>query len=172
MEASWWTGGLCFLDGCGFLRGLMTNKFMILLLIVLLSSVPLLAQTYGLPGSQPVDPIGYYINQSFWSNKAFTTVMSGALFKSGSKGRSSSNAAPTAPPSVTSFKHSGSHILPTAIAALNRTDATAEKRIVEDLLNLYRQTALKDGFPANDLAYAFEYFVANNYQIYNFLLDI
>lgn len=150
----------------------MTKKFVVLFLTLLLSAGSLSAQTYGLPGSQPIDPIGYYINQSFWSNKAFTTVMRGELMKSGSKGKSGAAGTSPAAASVTAFKHSGSHILPTALSALNRTDATADKRIVEDLLNLYRQTAINDGFPANDLAYAFEYFVANNYQVYKFLLDI
>jgi hypothetical protein len=51
-------------------------------------------------------------------------------------------------------------------------DARAEKKIVDDLLDLYRRTAANDGFPANDLAYALEYFVVNNYQVYHHLLDI
>lgn len=151
----------------------MTKTIVVSFLTVLFLAVPLSAQTYGLPGSQPIDPIGYYINQSFWSNKAFTTVMRGSLMRSGTKGKAGTRQTSTSTAvRVTAFKHSGSHILPTALAARKGSDASAEKRIVEDLLNLYRQTASNDGFPANDLAYAFEYFVVNNYQVYHNLLDI
>lgn len=151
----------------------MTKKFPMIFFAVLFAAVPSYAQTYGLPGAQPIDPIGYYINQSFWSNKAFTTVMRGSLMKTGSKGRPGTRAAqPSAPAGVTAFRHSGGHMLPKALAAHAKSDATAEKKIVEDLLNLYRKTAANDGFPADDLAYAFEYFVVNNYQVFHHLLDI
>lgn len=55
--------------------------------------------------------------------------------------------------------------------ALAAADAETA-RLIEQALDLYRKTAANDGFPANDLAYAFEYFVVNNYQVFKYLLDI
>lgn len=151
----------------------MAMKFVVLSSIVIVLSGSSLAQTYGLPGSQPIDPVGYYINQSFWSNKAFTTAMTQSLMRSGAKGRSRA-AAPksNAASSVTSFRAT-SPILPALLANANPNAASqAEMRsVIEHMLALFRQTAAKDGFPANDLAYAFEYFVVNNYQAYNHLVD-
>lgn len=151
----------------------MTRKIALLFFALLFAAAPSHAQTYGLPGAQPVDPIGYYINQSFWSNKAFGTAMRGSLMRSGTRGKARTGGTkPAAPAGVTVFRHSGTHMLPKALAAHSKTGAAEEKRIVENLLDLYRKTAASDGFPADDLAYAFEYFVVNNYQVYHNLLDI
>ena len=144
----------------------MTKKFAVLLFAFLSSAASLSAQTYGLPGSQPVDPTGYYINQSFWSNKAFQTAMNNSLRGTG-RGRPNSRTAPAGPTGVTAFRQSAD-ILPAARGAGDPEAA----RLVRQALDLYRKTAASDGFPANDLAYAFEYFVVNNYQIYHHLLDI
>ncbi|NOT46937.1 MAG: hypothetical protein HOP17_04205 [Acidobacteria bacterium] len=151
----------------------MTKIFVVLLLAIPFTAVPLSAQTYGLPGSQSADPIGYYINQSFWSNKAFQTAMNNSM-RVGGRGKSTAKAVPAGATGATSFRQSG-YILPKTLAAMNGGDtkAVAEtSQLVTKMLDLYRQTAAKDGFPANDLAYAFEYFVVNNYQVYNYLLDI
>lgn len=151
----------------------MTKKIALLFIAVLFASVSSHAQTYGLPGPQPIDPIGYYINQSFWSNKAFQTAMNNSL-RVGGHGRSTAKAAPAGATGVTAFRQSA-HILPKALASMNGGDAKAAaqtSQLVTQMLDLYRQTAAKDGFPANDLAYAFEYFVVNNYQVYHYLLDI
>lgn len=156
--------------------GLMKKKVVALFVALLFPVLPSHGQTYGLPGSQPIDPVGYYINQSFWSNKAFTTVMRNSLMRSGQKGRTGAQQKPAnIPAGATAFKHSGGHMLPVALAAAHgggSGDTAAEKRIVEDLLNLYRKTATTDGFPPDDLAYAFEYFVVNNYHVFHYLLDV
>lgn len=153
----------------------MTKVFVVLLLTIPFWAVPfpLSAQTYGLPGSQPLDPIGHYINQSFWSNRAFQTAMNNSL-RAGGRGRPAVTAAPAGATGITAFRQSG-YILPKALAAMNGSDAKAAvqtDQFVTQMLDLYRQTAAKDGFPANDLAYAFEYFVVNNYQVYHYLLDV
>ena len=144
----------------------MTKKFAVLLFEFLLSAVSVSAQTYGLPGSQSADPTGYYINQSFWSNKAFQTAMNNSLRTRG-RGRSAAPAAPAGATGVTAFRQ-GPSILPKTLAG---GDAQAA-RLAEEAIALYKKTAANDGFHANDLAYAFEYFVVNNYQIYNYLLDV
>lgn len=138
-------------------------------LLLAISCVSVAGQTYGLPGSQPIDPVGYYINQSFWSNKAFQTAMNNSLRLKG-RGKSTAKTVPSGATGVTAFRQSA-EILPKTLAKLNGSDAQADL-LIRKLLELYRQTAAKDGFPANDLAYAFEYFVVNNYQVYNDLLDI
>lgn len=151
----------------------MTKNFAVLLLTVLFSAILSSAQTYGLPGAQPIDPVGYYINQSFWSNKAFQTAMNNSL-RSGGRGRSGTKATPAGATGVTAFRQSA-YLLPKALAAMGGSDAKARAKtdqLVKQMLDLYRQTAANDGFPANDLAYAFEYFVVNNYQVYHNLLDI
>lgn len=40
-------------------------------------------------------------------------------------------------------------------------------KIIEQMVIIYADTATKDGFPANDLAYAFEYYVVQNYHVYH-----
>lgn len=151
----------------------MIKKFTLVACLLFVTAVPALAQTYGLPGSQMSDPVGYYINQSFWSNKAFTTAMANELYRSGR--RKGSRPAPTAktPMSVTAFRSSG-YVLPEMLAAAgqNPREKTETKQLITQLLDLYHQTAKKDGFQSNDLAYAFEYFVVNNYNVQNYFLDI
>jgi len=37
---------------------------------------------------------------------------------------------------------------------------------LDSYLTTYKETAFKDGFPTNDLAYAFNYYLVNNYAVY------
>lgn len=53
--------------------------------------------------------------------------------------------------------------------AARRREAAA---FFQSLLDLYRKTAATDGFPANDVAYAMEYFVVNGYMTYHDLHDV
>ena len=151
----------------------MTKRYAGLLLATLFSVVPVFAQTYGLPGSQSADPVGYYINQSFWSNKAFQTAMNNSL-RTGPRSAAGAKTAAAGATGVTVFRQSA-YILPKALAAMNGSDVKGRAetdQLVTQMLDLYRRTAATDGFPSNDLAYAFEYFVVNNYQVYNNLLNI
>lgn len=149
----------------------MTKKFAVLLFVIVGVSAPSSAQTYGLPGAQPIDPIGYHINRSFWSNKAFQTAMNNSLRTRG-RGKSTAKAAPAGPAGVTAFRQSA-YILPKTLSVMDDAAGRGEtEQLIKQMLDLYRQTAANDGFPSNDLAYAFEYFVVNNYQVYHNLLDI
>jgi hypothetical protein len=49
-------------------------------------------------------------------------------------------------------------------SAQQKADAV---KIIEQMVIIYADTATKDGFPANDLAYAFEYYVVQNYHVYH-----
>jgi hypothetical protein len=40
-------------------------------------------------------------------------------------------------------------------------------KIIERMVIMYADTAAKDGFPANDLAYAFQYYAVQNYHAYH-----
>lgn len=74
-----------------------------------------------------------------------------------------------APPAVsaTLFTHAGSALLPAQLAGKAGPEAA-----LAALVALYEQTARKDGFPANDLAYALEYFVVNTYLTYHDLHNV
>ncbi|MDQ3799704.1 MAG: hypothetical protein M3384_09650 [Acidobacteriota bacterium] len=55
---------------------------------------------------------------------------------------------------------------------VKQSGATAQQKaealkIIEQMVIIYADTATKDGFPANDLAYAFQYYVVQNYHVYH-----
>lgn len=74
---------------------------------------------------------------------------------------------------VTYFKPAAGSILPKQLA---ETESTLEERskavrYYEGLLELYQDVALKDEFPPNNVAYAFNYYVVNNYHVLHDLLS-
>lgn len=74
---------------------------------------------------------------------------------------------------ITYFKPAAEAILPKQLA---RTERNANERIkairyYENLINLYQKVAKKDDFPPNSVAYAFNYYVVNNYHIMHNLLS-
>lgn len=119
-----------------------------------------------------INPVQDYINKTTTLNNILSnkraTDMSQKRQAGGAKGgRTATGSAPKAAPQPTVFKNSAS-ILPQKLAASGGGNA----QFFESLLDMYRRVAAKDGFPANDLAYAAEYFVVNNYHIYYDLLDV
>lgn len=121
------------------------------------------------------NPGQWYINNQIYSTRVFnstvgTSMASGSSGATGSRGRS-------APPArdVTRYEERPNSTLPALLAAnstgITRTPDEA-RRLFTSYIDLYKQTARKDGFPANDLAYAFEYFVVNNFQIVHDLVDV
>ena len=74
---------------------------------------------------------------------------------------------------VTSFRNGGK-ILPKLLTKNlkgKRSERLEMERFLDGTLTTYERVAAKDGFPSNDLAYAFEYFMVHNYVIYNNLED-
>jgi hypothetical protein len=66
-------------------------------------------------------------------------------------------------------------LLPKVLAEKSAPDEARRQQseqLFTSLIELYEQTAKKDGFPANDLAYAFEYFVVNTYMTAHDLHDV
>jgi hypothetical protein len=79
------------------------------------------------------------------------------------------------PVEPTKFTPSSAAVLPQLLVEKTGGDAVRQRearQFFDSLLSLYRQTAQKDGFPSNDLAYAFEYFVVNSYLTYHDLHDV
>lgn len=115
------------------------------------------------------NPAQWYINNQIYSMRVFnSTVGTSMVGKKGAKSSSTKPSQPAAKADITAFKSSPQNILP---ARLGARDADAKKQL-EGFIDLYRQTARKDGFPADDIAYAFEYFVVNNYQLAKDLVDM
>lgn len=77
--------------------------------------------------------------------------------------------------SPTTFKHSGSSILP-ALLAQRATGSATEKQqaqqFFESQLDLYKRTATTDKFPPDELAYAMEYLLVNSYMTFHDLHDV
>jgi hypothetical protein len=70
----------------------------------------------------------------------------------------------------TLFKGSKEFVI--ADLLVKQSGATAQQKtealkIIERMVIIYADTATKDGFPANDLAYAFQYYVVQNYHVYH-----
>lgn len=130
------------------------------------------------------NPVQDYINKTtilnnILSNRRATDMSQSAQTKRRTAGRDAGGAPArgggAAAPEPTKFTPSGAHVLP-GLLAEKIGGAAAQRREAErffaSLLGLYEQTARKDGFPANDLAYAFEYFVVNSYMTYHDLHDV
>ncbi|MCB0631787.1 MAG: DUF6683 family protein [Saprospiraceae bacterium] len=69
---------------------------------------------------------------------------------------------------VTYFRPGEGTILPRQLAEAENATPQARANAVkyyEGLIELYQQVAQQDGFPANSVAYAFNYYVVNNYHV-------
>jgi len=119
-------------------------------------------------------PAQWYINQQIYSTRVFNGVIANSMLDAtrgkGAGGTNGGAAAP-APRDVTRFTPQAASLAPARLAAREGGDPRARERY-ESFVALYAQVARKDGFPANDLAYAYEYFVVNGYHIWHDLLDV
>ena len=121
-------------------------------------------QTIPMPNPGMSNPTQWYINNQMYSMRVFNSALANSmLLKRGAK--APVKKAPAAL-RASQFAFTAS-ILPKMLAAKAEPGKRAGmERFFESHLDLYRQTARKDGFPSNDLAYALEYFVVNNYHLY------
>ncbi len=116
-----------------------------------------------------------HIQRTMLSNQIFNNVMANEALKSGKRrtGRSYSKKANRLSLGVTGFNKQ-KRVLPSSLVT-NFNGSKEQKTQIYSyynrLLDIYEQTAAKDGFPSNDLAYGFEYFIVNNYIIYHNLND-
>lgn len=122
------------------------------------------------------NPSQWYINNQIYSTRVFNGVVANSMVRkstSGKQNRKNSNTNDNAINTATAFKAAPTNTLPKRFAAKSGGNNQREnEKYFDSFIDLYQQTAQKDGFPSNDLAYAFEYFVVNNYQIYHDLVDL
>lgn len=124
------------------------------------------------------NPAQYYINQSMYSSRVFNGAIANEMHHPAGGAKRGTGAAATAakdPRDVTRFTAAATSLMPAKMAAsLAKTEADRRnaQAQLEQYLVLYRQTAQQDGFPADDLAYAYEYFIVNHWQIHHDLVNV
>lgn len=134
------------------------------------------AQTIGTPGPN-TGAIGWGMNNLFYSNRVFQTMVGTSM--AGKTARNTNRRTPAktqttkTPTDFTAFRQApGSLLIKNISGKINGQNQREVEQLFGTFINLYQQTAQKDGFPSNDLAYAFEYFVVNNYQLYHDLISV
>jgi hypothetical protein len=124
------------------------------------------------------NPSQWYVNNQIYSMRVFHSAIAnstlGRRTGAGSRGRGSrGTAAAPAPP--TFYRESAISPVPAMLAAnsagLGGNSAEAQ-RLFHSYIDMYKTTARQNGFEHNDLAFAYTYFVVNNYAIYNELMDV
>jgi hypothetical protein len=149
--------------------GFMKKVFFGLLFSLYCCVVPALAQIMS-------DPAQWYINNQIYSTRVFNGVVADSMLRTSTKtNRTRQNSVKSTDKTRvdnTVFKATQNSLLPQRLLAKSGENGRETGQTLKSFLNLYHQTAQKDGFPANDLAYAFEYFVVNNYQIYHDLVEL
>ena len=118
------------------------------------------------------NPAQWYINNQIYSTRVFNGTIATSM---ASRAAGTPREPAPAVRDVTAFQATPASTLPATLAS--RSSATSQGRreaqsLFEGYLALYHTTARKDRFPANDLAYAYEYFVVNNYQLYHDLIEL
>ena len=90
--------------------------------------------------------------------------------KGANKGKTSTAPKTLTASGTTAFKFGDKYLAPDLLLA-NYKGTAAEKtnaaRSLAASIDRYKATAAKDGFPANDLAYSFNFFIIHNLIIYN-----
>ena len=143
------------------------GSFGLISILFLISSASLEAQLL-------TNPVQDHINRTSLLNSilsnARATEMSQRAQTSGTAanaGTSPGAGKGSTPADATKFTRAAGLLLPKVLAQ-KTAGGLADQRRAEQafaaMVQLYDQTARKDGFPADDLAYAFEYFVVNSYM--------
>ena len=126
-----------------------------------------------------MSPVQDYINKTTLLNNILSNSRATGMSQRAQTGAASGNRAgagnAAATTSLSAFKHSGSSILPSALAeraSNGSVDKRTAQQFFESQLDLYKKTAATDGFPPNEVAYALEYFIVNTYMTYHDLHDV
>ena len=125
-----------------------------------------------------MSPVQDYINKTtllnnILSNSRATDMSQRA--QTNSSGSRAGGARANATTSPSAFAHTGTSILPAALAertANGNVDKRTAQQFFESQIDLYKRTAATDGFPPNEVAYALEYFIVNTYMTYHDLHDV
>ena len=150
----------------------MRTRSLILLLVTSLAGSHANAQI-------SINPVQDYINKTTLLNNILSNARAADLSQRAQTNGQTPGRAPGAgkgpAASPTAFQPSSRSLLPAVLAARTGGNSAQQQeaaRFFESLLDLYRKTAEHDGFPANDVAYAMEYFVVNGYMTYHDLHDV
>jgi hypothetical protein len=125
-----------------------------------------------------LSPVQDYINKTTLLNNILSNQRATGMSQRAQTGASSStgrSSTSTATLSPTQFRHAGQPLVPKMLAQRAGGGASQQQeaeRFFQSMLDLYDRTAQNDGFPANDVAYAMEYFVVNGYMVYHDLHDV
>lgn len=146
--------------------------------VIAFSSVGAIAQGVFIPRPPVVyipelDPVRMHLEQQLFRDR-----MNAGGAVNGKKVRVPASNSRSAPAktvkSVTAFNPAGGRILPAQLSSATGKSAaeiSEAKQTFDMFLDNYEKTALNDGFPPNDLAYGLEFFIVNNYIIYNDLQE-
>lgn len=114
------------------------------------------------------NPTQWYINTQRYSIRAFNGMVANSMIRNAT-GKKSKPIAPAAA-KATSFQWAAPSLPKLLASKMEGGDKSKIESFFQSHIDLYRQVASKDGFPSNDLAYAFEYFVVNNYHLHHELI--
>ena len=141
--------------------------------------ISFLALASGIADAQIYNPNQYsnpviqkmYYNQMM-TTKAIGGLIQGHMIKAGvnaANGKTKTGRSAPAKADPLKFRPAGVTVISDA-ELKQMTKNAEEQEALENLFNgaikSYAETAGKDGFPFNDLAYAFNYFIVNNYHVY------
>lgn len=124
------------------------------------------------------NPAQWYIDNQIYSSRVFNGTVANSMIASGtSAGKAGAAPANEAAPvrDYTRFVATPGNLVPAALAAREGGSPAARRAAQErydGYVDMYVRTAAKDRFPADDLAYAYEYYVVNNWNILKDLVDV
>jgi len=157
----------------------MKKNILAVIFVIAFSSIPAFAQNTVFVPTPPViniypqfDPVQMQLEQQYLRDS-----LNAASNETGKKGRASASKSRASNPApvkrvktATEFDAVGRRrILPDQLSKAqgkNASEISQAKQAFDTFLNRYEESATTDGFPPNDLAYAFEFFIANNYNVY------
>lgn len=125
-------------------------------------------------------PAQWYINQNLYSTRVFNGVIANSMLDASRGTKTGAAGAPGAASGdagrdVTRFAPAATRLAPARFAKRSATTPEARRAAQAEYdahVDLYEKTAGNDGFPADDLAYAYEYFVVNSYQVHHNLVSL
>lgn len=142
-------------------------------LIIGATALSLMSAWTGAQGMQ--SPGQWYINQQIYSTRVFNGVIANSMLGRGAAASAPAAPQPPAAADPTRFTPGVARIAPARFAQQEGGSPDTQRSRMAEYdahVDLYVRTAGKDGFPANDLAYAYQYFVTNSYLVYHDLIDV
>lgn len=152
----------------------MKRILLAIIFVAVFSSLELKAQVVYIP---QLDPVHMYMQQQVFQQMAFGEMYKDAIVNGKKvRVRTSTPQAPLAKTAkgITAFSASNGRIISERLssgAGKSPAQIREAKQMFDTLLDSYEKTARDDGFPPNDLAYGFVFYIVNSYNIYHDLLE-